>query len=110
MSWIDVGSLEDIPLRGSRIVKTKAGCVALFRTDVEEVFATSNVCAHKKGPLSEGMVHGRKVTCPLHSWVYSLETGEAQGNEQGSIATYPVRLDAGRVYLDGETLQARSAA
>lgn len=111
MSWIDVGSIDDIPVRGARIVKTPAGCVALFRTDEAEVFAASDTCPHKGGPLSEGIVHGKKVTCPLHNWVFSLETGEAQGADEGSIATYPLKLEAGRVLLDAAAVEAsRSAA
>ena len=109
MSWIDIGAVEDIPLRGARIVKTAVGCVALYRTDEAEVFAASNTCPHKGGPLSEGIIHGRSVTCPLHNWVFSLETGEAQG-EDGQIDTFPVRLEAGRVLLDGEAVGRRSAA
>ena len=110
MSWIDVGSLDDIPLRGARVVKTRAGCVALFRTAEAEVFATSNACPHRGGPLSEGIVHGRQVTCPLHNWVWSLETGEAQGADDGRIDTYPVRIDAGRILLDATRLVARAVA
>lgn len=109
MSWIDVGSIDDIALPGARIVKTPAGCVALFRTAEDEVFAASNSCPHKGGPLSEGIVHGRKVTCPLHNWVFELETGAAIG-EDGSIATYPVRLDGNRILLDGDAVGKRSAA
>ncbi|SFA71565.1 assimilatory nitrite reductase (NAD(P)H) small subunit [Poseidonocella pacifica] len=110
MNWIDVGHIDDIPLRGAQIVKTSIGCVAVFRTDEQEVFATSNSCPHKGGPLSEGIVHGRKVTCPLHNWVFSLETGVAQGADAGQIATYPVRLDGGRVLLDLDEIGKRSAA
>ncbi|MAY32006.1 MAG: nitrite reductase small subunit NirD [Pseudomonadota bacterium] len=110
MSWIDIGHIDDIPLRGARIVKTAVGCVAVFRTAEEEVFAASNSCPHKGGPLSEGIVHGKSVTCPLHNWVFSLETGEAQGADEGRIATYPIRLDAGRLLLDGEAVGKRSAA
>ncbi|MEC8630403.1 MAG: nitrite reductase small subunit NirD [Pseudomonadota bacterium] len=110
MSWIDIGHIDDIPLRGARIVKTAVGCVAVFRTAEEEVFAASNSCPHKGGPLSEGIVHGKSVTCPLHNWVFSLETGEAQGADEGRIATYPIRLDAGRLMLDGEAVGKRSAA
>lgn len=109
MNWTDVGALEDIPLRGARTVKTAAGCVAIFRTAPDEVFATTNTCAHKNGPLAEGIVHGRKVTCPLHSWVWSLETGEAQGADEGRIATYPVRVEDGRVLLDTAAVAAKSA-
>ena len=83
---------------------------AVFRTGEEEVFATSNTCAHKQGPLAEGIVHGRKVTCPLHSWTYSLETGEAQGADEGAIATYPVKIEAGRVLLDVSALAEKAAA
>ena len=110
MSWIDIGHIDDIPLRGARIVKTAVGCVAVFRTAEEEVFAASNSCPHKGGPLSEGIVHGKSVTCPLHNWVFSLETGGAQGADEGRIATYPIRLDAGRLMLDGEAVGKRSAA
>lgn len=110
MSWIDVGHIDDIPLRGARLVKTGLGCIALFRTGTEEVFAASDTCPHKGGPLSEGIVHGRQVTCPLHNWVFSLETGAAQGADQGQIQTYPLRLEAGRVLLDAEALARRSAA
>ena len=92
------------------MVRTRAGCVALFRTGATEVFATSNTCAHKGGPLAEGIVHGRKVTCPLHNWVYSLETGEAQGADEGRIATYPVRIEDGRILIDGDAIGKRSAA
>ena len=110
MNWIDIGALDDIPVRGARVVKTGVGCVALFRTGAEDVFATSDSCAHKGGPLSEGIVHGRHVTCPLHNWVWSLETGEAQGADEGRIATYPVRVEDGHILIDGTRLASRSAA
>ncbi|MGQ7845600.1 nitrite reductase small subunit NirD [Granulosicoccus sp. 3-233] len=109
MSWIDIGTLSDIPLRGSRIVKSPAGCIAIFRTSESEVFATSNTCPHKKGPLSEGIVHDRKVTCPLHNWVFSLETGEAQGADEGQIETYPVKVEDGRLLLDIDAVVAKVA-
>ncbi|GAA3859281.1 nitrite reductase small subunit NirD [Celeribacter arenosi] len=110
MSWIDIGHIEDIPLRGARIVKTAVGCVAVFRTAEAEVYAASNTCPHKGGPLSEGIVHGQKVTCPLHNWVFDLNTGLAQGADEGQITTYPVRLDGARILLDGDAVKTRSAA
>ena len=109
MSWTDIGTLNDIPLRGSRIVKTAVGCIAVFRTAEDEVFATSNKCAHKGGPLSEGIVHDRKITCPLHNWIFSLETGEAQGADQGQITTYPVKIENGRLQLDIDAVIAKVA-
>lgn len=110
MSWIDIGHIDDIPLPGARVIKTPVGCVAVFRTDKNEVFAASDTCPHKQGPLSEGIVHGRQVTCPLHNWVFSLETGEAQGADEGSIPVYDVRLDGERILIDGDAISARSAA
>ncbi|SES14448.1 nitrite reductase (NADH) small subunit [Tranquillimonas rosea] len=109
MNWIDIGALDDIPLRGARRIKTQSGCIAVFRTADDEVFATGNRCAHLGGPLSEGIVHDRKVTCPLHNWVYDLETGKAQGADEGGIPTYAVRVEDGRVMLDAAAL-ARDAA
>lgn len=109
MPWIDVGAIDAVPERGARLIKTALGCVAVFRTGPEEVFAASNTCPHKGGPLVEGIVHGQSVTCPLHNWVFDLNTGEAAG-EDGRIATYPVRVEAGRILIDGRALAARSAA
>ena len=110
MNWIDIGSLDDIPALGARVVKTAMGCVAIFRTAEDEVFATSDRCPHKNGPLSEGIVHGNKVTCPLHNWVFSLETGEAQGADEGQIDTFAAKVEDGRILLDVTELQARTAA
>ena len=109
MNWIDICLLSDIPLRGARKIKTALGCVALFRTSENEVFAVSDQCPHKGGPLSEGIVHGQSVTCPLHNWVFDLNTGQAVG-ENGSIKTFPVQVCGGRVFVDAAKLQSRSAA
>ena len=110
MSFVDIGALDDIPAQGARVVKTAAGCVAVFRTADDQVFAMNDRCPHKGGPLSEGIVHGNAVTCPLHAWVFSLETGMAQGADVGSVVTYPVRVKAGRILLDVRRLARREAA
>ncbi len=109
MSWIDIGTIDDIPLRGARKVKTKDGCIAVFRTDETTVFATSNTCPHKGGPLNEGIVHDNKVTCPLHNWVFDLSTGEAQGADTGRIDTYAARVEEGRVLIDASLLDRQAA-
>ena len=110
MNWMDIGALGDIPPQGARVVKTAKGCIAVFRTATDEVFALDDHCPHKGGPLSEGIVHGQSVTCPLHNWVFDLNTGLAQGADTGRIETYPVRVEAGRILLDAGTLAKRSAA
>ena len=108
--WIDIGALDDLPLRGSRCVQTPTGKVGVFRTADDRVFAIRNECPHKGGPLSEGIVHGTSVTCPLHNWVISLETGKAQGADEGAAETIPVRVEGDRVLLLRSAVGARVAA
>ena len=97
--WVDVGMVADIPLRGARVVKAPGGDIAIFRAADGVVFALRDKCPHKGGPLSQGIVHGHGVTCPLHNWVISLETGEAQGADKGCTPKIPVKIDAGRVLI-----------
>jgi nitrite reductase (NADH) small subunit len=99
LTWLEVGLIDDVPLRGSRVVKTASGDVAVFRAADGTVFALDDRCPHKGGPLSQGIVHGHTVTCPLHNWVIGLDTGEAHGADQGCTRTIPVRLEGERIYL-----------
>lgn len=108
--WVDVGPLDAIPQRGARVVKTPLGCVAVFRTADDQVFALDDRCPHKGGPLSQGIVHGASVTCPLHNWVISLETGEAQGADEGRTPTVAARVEGGRILLDRAMLAQSKAA
>jgi len=107
--FIDIGSITDIPLRGARVVKTVAGCIAVFRTATDEAFAIEDKCPHKGGPLSQGIVHGASVTCPLHNWVISLETGLAQGADTGEVRTFPLKVENGRILLDRSVLTVKTA-
>ncbi|MEP3429698.1 MAG: nitrite reductase small subunit NirD [Roseibium sp.] len=99
-NWVQVGSLEDIPREGARCVKNGDMTIAVFRTAKDEVFALEDKCPHKNGPLSQGIVHDGCVTCPLHNWVISLETGSAQGADVGRTLAFPVRLENGLVLVD----------
>ena len=109
-AWTDVGAVTDVPLRGARRVPTPDGDIAVFRTGDGRVFALRDQCPHKGGPLSQGIVHGNVVTCPLHSWNISLKTGEALGDDKGCVPTVPLRVDAGRIYLLREAVVGRKAA
>ncbi len=100
MTWVTIGRLEDIPVRGARCVDTPEGRIAVFRTADNRVFAMEDSCPHKRGPLSQGIVHGTSVTCPLHNWVISLESGSAQGADVGQVRTMAVRNDNGTLLLD----------
>lgn len=108
--FIDIAALSDIPVQGARVVKTAQGCIAVFRCADDSVFALQDKCPHKGGPLSEGIVHGTSVTCPLHSWVFDMNTGAAQGADVGQVARFDVRVEGGRVLLDIGAWAARSAA
>jgi len=98
-TWIDIGAITDIPRRGARCVVTPQGKIAVFRTADDRFFAIEDHCPHKGGPLSQGIVHGAAVTCPLHNWVISLETGKAQGADEGSVRTIPLRQDGEKLYI-----------
>lgn len=102
--WIEIGAVSDIPRRGARCINTPHGKIAVFRTMEDQVFALENRCAHKGGPLVEGIVHGASVTCPLHNWVYDLETGKAVGADTGQVRTFAVRVTDGRIQLAPDVL------
>lgn len=108
--WLDLGPVEQIPLRGARSVPVAGGEeLAVFRTGDDRVYALVNRCPHKGGPLSQGIVHGDKVACPLHDWKISLVTGEAMAPDQGCVPTIPVRVVAGRILI-GRAAAIRQAA
>lgn len=104
MNFVAIGHLDDIPRRGARCVKTPAGAIAVFRTADDMVFALEDRCPHKGGPLSQGIVHGHAVTCPLHNMVISLETGGALGADEGQVKTLPLRNEGGALFLSLDAL------
>ena len=103
--WLDIGSAQQIEAGTARTlpVEDASGAkvreIAVFRTMRGEFFAIENTCPHRRGPLSQGIVHGDVVTCPLHNWNISLRTGMALGGDEGCVPTIPLRVDAGRLYL-----------
>lgn len=109
-TFIDIGAVEDIPVRAARVVKTAHGCIAVFRTSADKVFAIDDKCPHKGGPLSNGIQHDESVTCPLHNWVFDLNTGVAKGEDDGAVRTYDIRVEAGRILLSSAALGLKVAA
>ena len=109
MNWIAIGTLSDIPLRGARCVNTPKGRIGVFRTAENEVFAIEDHCPHKGGPLSQGIVHGKSVTCPLHNWVIALDTGRAQGADEGAVGTIPVKIEHEQIFIALEAAAAEAA-
>ena len=98
--WIDIGTLADIPQRGARTVQIGGEKeIAVFRTGDDQIFALVNECPHKKGPLSQGIVHGHSVACPLHNRNIALKSGEAQGEDKGCTPTIAVKQEDGRILI-----------
>jgi len=98
-AYVAVGKISDIPKLGSRVIKTKEGDIAVFRTNEDEVFALKDSCPHQGGPLSQGIVHGKKVTCPLHNWVIQLEDGEVVAPDEGCAKTYSTKIENEIVFI-----------
>ena len=97
--WIEIVALEEIPKLGSRVIRTDIMDVAVFRTTGDQVFALRDACPHKGGPLSQGIVHGSSVTCPLHNWKIDLASGKALGPDEGCTNVYATKVEGGKVFL-----------
>ena len=107
--WTAICRVQDIPPLGARRVARQRGLdVAIFRTSGDEVFALLDRCPHKGGVLSQGIVFGRQVACPLHNWTIGLDNGAAREPDEGCTPSFAVRLDAGMVYLDADELATRA--
>jgi len=103
--WKKICLVNDIPVLGSRrVARQKSIDVAVFRNDDDQVFALLDLCPHKGGPLSQGIVFGTSVACPLHNWTISLADGCAQGADEGCTPKFACRVDAGQVMLDSSEL------
>ena len=98
-AWRQVCELTDIPRLGARVVKSQQGDIAVFRNAEDEVFALRDKCPHKGGPLSQGIVFGRTVSCPLHNLNIQLEDGHAVKPDEGCTASFLAKVEKGRVYL-----------
>lgn len=98
-AWQRVCGVNDIPRLGARVVRRAQGDVAVFRNADDEIFALDDRCPHKGGPLSQGIVHGTQVACPLHNWKICLDDGNAAAPDVGCAQRYPVKVEDGQVYL-----------
>jgi nitrite reductase (NADH) small subunit len=98
-SWTRICRLDEIPELGARVVQRIGGDIAVFRNADNEVFALRDRCPHKGGPLSQGIVYGRHVACPLHGWNICLEDGTAVAPDLGCAPSYPVQIKDGEVFL-----------
>jgi nitrite reductase (NADH) small subunit len=101
LAWMNIGPLDRIPVQGARRLcfGYQGRPIAVFRTGNSGVFALIDECPHRRGPLSEGIISGTTVTCPLHNWVVDLTDGEALAPDEGRAQSVPVRIVAGEVHV-----------
>ena len=98
--WKSICKVEDIPVLGARRVeRARGGAVAIFRNAEDKVFALLDRCPHKGGPLSQGIVFGESVACPLHNWCIDLASGNAAAPDEGAVERFEVHVVEGSVEL-----------
>ena len=104
-NWKEICKVDDIPMLGSRrVARVKGPHVAIFRNGENKVFALLDRCPHKGGPLSQGIVFGDSVACPLHNWTIGLDDGCAKGADEGCTQPFQVKIDNGTVHLSADEL------
>ncbi|MFT3817764.1 MAG: nitrite reductase small subunit NirD [Rubrivivax sp.] len=107
--WVDICAVDEIPALGARRVQRERGvAVALFRTGGDRVFALLDRCPHRGGPLSQGIVLGDAVACPLHNWTIALADGQARAPDQGRTPAFALKVEGGRVFLDADELAGKA--
>ena len=100
-NWKPICSIDDIPVLGARIVnRSHAHDIAIFRNSEDKVFALLDKCPHKGGPLSQGIVFGERVACPLHNWNIELQSGCALAPDEGCTQRFSIKVEHGQVSLD----------
>jgi nitrite reductase (NADH) small subunit len=108
-AWTAVCRVDDIPALGARRVARGRGAdVALFRGADDRVFALLDRCPHRGGPLSQGIVFGHAVACPLHGWTIELASGEARSPDHGCTTRFAVHVEDGVVHLDADELATKA--
>jgi len=98
-NWYEVTELDQIPVLGSRVVETDNMNIAIFRGQDNSVFAIKDECPHKQGPLSQGIMHGDSVTCPLHNWRINLISGEALGADDGCTNVFESKVKNNKIFI-----------
>ena len=107
--WKKICLVSDIPVLGSRRITRATGLeVAVFRNSEDSVFALLDRCPHKGGPLSQGIVHGVSVACPLHNWSITLADGCAKAPDEGCTTPFACKVEGGQVFLDSTELATKA--
>ena len=110
--WVRICRVDEIPVLGARVIERPPamGNIAVFRNGDDKVFALLDRCPHKGGPLSQGIVYGERVACPLHGWSIQLGDGCAAAPDQGCTPRFTVNVEGGDVFIDRMSLASPTLA
>jgi nitrite reductase (NADH) small subunit len=107
--WKPICRVDEIPVLGARRVARPQGvAVAVFRNAEDQVFALLDRCPHKGGPLSQGIVLGDSVACPLYNWTIGLADGCAKAPDVGCTTSFASKVEDGQVFLDAAELATKA--
>ena len=107
--WKLICRVDDIPVLGARrVARPQGAAVAVFRNAEDRVFALLDRCPHKGGPLSQGIVLGDSVACPLHNWTIGLADGCARAPDAGCTPRFACKVEGGEVFLDATELATKA--
>jgi nitrite reductase (NADH) small subunit len=99
MKWYKVCGVDEIPVMGARTVRYNGLEAGLFRLSDGRVKAVENRCPHKGGPLSEGIVSGETVICPMHGLKINLVDGSVLPPDEGNVKTYEIKTEDEKVWI-----------
>ena len=95
---INLGLISRIPVGQGRCYVIGSDEIAVFRQRDGRLFAIQNRCPHRQGPLSEGVMGGGRVICPLHAHRFDLEDGTGSETDE-CVKVYRVEELRGEILL-----------
>lgn len=90
--FLRVTGTADVAPGSGIVAEINGQSIAVFNQD-GTFYAIDNTCVHRGGPLGEGEFDGDTVTCPWHSWQYSVKTGRCLTNPSACVKTYEVTVE-----------------
>ena len=95
---IKVAALREIPRNYGKVVQVGGKLIALFKLQ-DTIYAIDNECPHRGGPIGEGSVKGKIVSCPWHLWAFDITSGQCLSNPYGQVRSYPVSVEGDDVWV-----------
>lgn len=99
MARVRVAAVGELPSGEARVVEAGGRMLALFNVD-GAYHCIDNTCPHRGGPLGEGELEGRVVSCPWHAWRWDVTTGANTNNPAVRVTAFPVVVEGGALFVD----------